>query len=141
MERFILVLEENPEQTILIQNAFQQDEFPCQVKVIDNGKTAIDFLYRRGEYSNAPRPDLILLDLHLPGKTGYEILTELKSDPQFRRIPIVVLTFSKQEEDVLQSYALQGNSYVIESSEHDQLTQTIQKIKDFWLGIVTLPLE
>lgn len=141
MERFILVLEENPEQTLLIQAAFQQDGFPCQVEAIDNGETAIDFLHRRGAYSNAPRPDLILLDLNLPEKSGQEILSELKSDPQFRRIPIVILTFSEQQEDIFQSYALQGNSYVIESSERDRLIQTIQRIKDFWLGIVTLPVE
>lgn len=141
MERFILVLEENPEQSLLIQTAFQQDGFPCQVEVIDNGETAIDFLHRRGTYSDAPRPDLILLDLNLPEKSGQEILTELKSDPQFRKIPIVILTFSEQQEDIFQSYALQGNSYVIESAERDRLIQTIQRIKDFWLGIVTLPLE
>lgn len=141
MERFILVLEENSEQTLLIQTAFQQDGFPCQVEAIANGKTAIDFLHRRGAYTDAPRPDLILLDLNLPEKSGQEVLSELKSDPQFRRIPIVILTFSKQQEDIFQSYALQGNSYVIESSERDQLVETIQRIKDFWLGIVTLPVE
>jgi chemotaxis family two-component system response regulator Rcp1 len=141
LERLILVLEENPEQAILIQNVFQQDEVPCRVEAIADGASAIDFLYRRGIYENAPRPDLILLDLDLPGKTGHEVLKELKSDPQFRRIPVIVLTFSEKKEDIFQSYVLQGNSYVIESSERDRLTEIIQRIKDFWLGIVTLPGE
>ncbi|MBD1843860.1 response regulator [Cyanobacteria bacterium FACHB-63] len=139
MERFILVLEENPEHTLLIQSAFQQDAF--QVEVIADGTSAINFLQRRGEYSEAPRPDLILLDLNLPGKPGQEILTEIKSDPKLRRIPVVILTSSDQEEDVFQSYALQGNSYVIKASDCDRLSQIVQRIKDFWLGIVTLPLE
>ncbi|MBD1825073.1 response regulator [Cyanobacteria bacterium FACHB-DQ100] len=139
VERFILVLEENPEHTLLIQSAFQQDAF--QVKVIADGTSAINFLQRRGEYSEAPRPDLILLDLNLPGKSGQEILTELKSDPKLRRIPVVILTSSDREEEIFQSYTLQGNSYVIKASDRDQLSQIIQRIKDFWLGIVTLPLE
>ncbi|MEP0983469.1 response regulator [Leptolyngbya sp. FACHB-17] len=139
MERFILVLEENPEHTLLIQSAFQQDAF--QVEVIADGTSAINFLQRRGEYSEAPRPDLILLDLNLPGKSGQEILTELKSDPKLRRIPVVILTSSDREEEIFQSYTLQGNSYVIKASDCDQLSQIIQRIKDFWLGIVTLPLE
>ncbi|MEP0919319.1 response regulator [Leptolyngbya sp. DQ-M1] len=139
MERFILVLEENPEHTLLIQSAFQQDAF--QVKVIADGTSAINFLQRRGEYSEAPRPDLILLDLNLSGKSGQEILTELKSDPKLRRIPVVILTSSDREEEIFQSYTLQGNSYVIKASDRDQLSQIIQRIKDFWLGIVTLPLE
>lgn len=141
VERFILVIEESPEQIRLIQDAFLQGTFPYRVEAIADGVKAMDFLYRRGEYVNAPRPDLILLDLDLPGKSGREILTELKSNPQLRRIPVVILTLSDHEEDIFKSYALQGNSYVIKSSDRDQLTQTVQRIKEFWLGIVTLPLE
>lgn len=141
IERFVLVLEGNPEQILLIQDAFQQGDFPYRLQAISDGNQALDFLYRRGEFANAPRPDLILLDLNLPGKDGREILTELKSNPQFRRIPVVVLTLSDREEDIFKSYEMQGNSYVVKSADLDRLHQIVRRVQEFWLGIVTLPLE
>ncbi len=140
-EHFILLLEENPEQVLLIQEAFQKDEVSYRVEAIADGIEALDFLHRRGKYTNAERPSLILLNLNLPGRNGREILEELKSSAQLRRIPVVILTESDQEEDILRSYALQGNSYVIKSLDRDRLHQIVQRIKEFWLGIVTLPLE
>jgi two-component system, chemotaxis family, response regulator Rcp1 len=141
VEHFILVLEENPEQALLIQSAFQEDAVSCRVEVIADGTEALNFLHRRGNYTTAKRPNLILLNLNLPGKNGREILEELKSSVQLRRTPVVILADSDDEEEIFRSYALQGNSYVIKSSERDRLHHIIQRIKEFWLGIVTLPLE
>lgn len=141
IERFVLVLEGNAEQVLLIQDAFRQGDFPYRLQAISDGNQALDFLYRRGEYANVPRPDLILLDLNLPGKDGREILTELKSNPQLRRIPVVVLTLSDREEDIFRSYEMQGNSYVVKSTDLDRLHQIVRRVQEFWLGIVTLPVE
>ncbi len=140
-ERLILVVQDNPEHTRLIKDALNERGGRHQVMALTDGVQAMDFLYRRGNYGGATRPDLILLDLNLPGKDGKEILAEIKADPQFRRIPIVVLTISANEEDIFRSYALQGNCYVIKSSDLDQLFQIVKRIEEFWLGIVTLPLE
>jgi chemotaxis family two-component system response regulator Rcp1 len=140
-ERFILVVEDNPDHIHLIETSFKESLVPHRLMAIADGQQAIDFLYRRGEHQTAPRPDLILLDLNLPGKNGWEILAEIKGDRQLRRIPIVVLTTSANEDDISRSYALQGNCYVIKSSNLDQLFQLVKRIEEFWLGIVTLPVE
>jgi two-component system, chemotaxis family, response regulator Rcp1 len=141
VERLILVLEANLDHAHLIKDAFQKSSVPHQVVAIADGVQAMDFLHRRGKYAEAHRPDLILLDLNLPEKDGKEILAEIKSTPHLRRIPIVVLTLSADEDDILRTYALQGNCYVIKSSDLDHLWQIIQRIEEFWLGIVTLPVE
>lgn len=140
-ERLILVLEDNPDHTRLIKDALNENSFQHQIVAIADGTQAMDFLHRRGEYVDAPRPDLILLDLNLPGKDGRELLAEIKADPRLRRIPIVVLTLSAAEEDIFKSYALQGNCYVIKSSDLEQLYQIVKHIKEFWFGIVTLPVD
>lgn len=140
-ERLILVLEDNPDHTRLIKDALNEKSFQHQIVAIADGTQAMDFLHRRGEYVDAPRPDLILLDLNLPGKDGRELLAEIKADPRLRRIPIVVLTLSAAEEDIFKSYALQGNCYVIKSSDLEQLYQLVKHIEEFWFGIVTLPVE
>ena len=137
----ILVLEGNPDHTRLIEDALNQNSGHRQIVAIADGIQAMDFLHRRGEYVDAPRPNLILLDLNLPGKDGREILAEIKADPQLRRIPIVVLTTCASEEDIFKSYTLQGNCYVIKSSEQAQLFGIVKRIEEFWLGIVTLSLE
>lgn len=143
-ERLILVIEENPQHAQLIQAALQADGEPHQLVVL-NDEEAIEFLHKQGKYSNASRPDLILLNLNASGnlsnQKGQEILADVKADPQLRRIPIIVLTTSDDEADILSSYALQGNCYVIKSVDLDQLSKAIKRIKAFWLGIVTLPLE
>lgn len=137
----ILVLEGNPDHTRLIEDALESNAVHRQIVAIADGIQAMDFLHRRGEYGDAPRPNLILLDLNLPGKDGREILAEIKADPQLRRIPIVVLTTCASEEDIFKSYTLQGNCYVIKSSEQAQLFGIVKRIEEFWLGIVTLSLE
>lgn len=140
-QRLILVVEDNPEHTHLIKDALTENSGRHQIVTIADGMEAMDFLHHRGNYKDATRPDLILLDLNLSGKDGRELIAEIKADPQLRRIPIVVLTISDHEEDIFQSYALQGNCYVIKSSDFEQLFQTVKRIEEFWLGIVTLPLE
>ncbi len=141
VERLILVVEDNPDHLRLIAEAITQNSGCHQIVAIADGSTAMDFLHRRGEYTDASRPDLILLDLNLPVKDGREILAEIKATPQLKRIPIVVLTLSNRQEDVLQSYALQGNCYVLKSTDLNQLSQIVKRIEEFWLGIVTLPVE
>ncbi|HEY9295237.1 MAG TPA: response regulator [Phormidium sp.] len=140
-ERLILILEDNPDHASLITNALTENSMQYQIVTIADGTQAMDFLHHRGEYADARRPDLILLDLHLPGKDGKEILAEIKADPQLWRIPIVVLTISQSEDDIFGSYALQGNCYVIKSHDLQHLTKIVKRIEEFWLRIVTLPLE
>ncbi|MDX2100648.1 MAG: response regulator [Leptolyngbyaceae cyanobacterium bins.59] len=140
-ERLILVVQENPEHRDVLEQVFAESAMPHRTITLPNGKQALDFLYRRGDYSEAPRPDLILLELNLPEKDGREILAEIKKNPQLRRIPIIILTVSDSKEDIFRAYALQGNCYVIKSSDLEQLALTARRIEEFWLGIVTLPLE
>lgn len=140
-DRLILVIADNPTHVHQIQTAFQDSEVPHHLVAIASVSEAIAFLRRQGDYSAASRPDLILLDLHLPDKHGRELLLEIKGDPKLRRIPIIVLTTSMEEDDILDSYALQGNCYVIKSSDLEQLFRVVKRIEEFWFGIVTLPVE
>jgi chemotaxis family two-component system response regulator Rcp1 len=137
----ILVIESNPDHVRLIQTALTQNSPQRQVISVGNGTQAINFLRRCGADKEVSRPDLILLDLNLPEQDGKEILMEIKTDAQLKRIPIVVLATSDSEEDIFRTYALQGNCYVIKSSDLDQLFQIVKRIEQFWLGIVTLPVE
>lgn len=139
-ERLILVVEDNLDHVRIITDAFAENP-KYQIVAIADGAQALEFLHRKGEYTTALRPDLILLDLNLPKKDGQAVLAEIKADPQLRRIPVVVLTLSADEEDVLKTYELQGNSYVIKSCDFEQLSQIVKRIEAFWLEIVTLPLE
>ncbi len=141
VERLILVIENNPDHLQQIQAALDRSEVRHQIVALADGSEALEFLHQRGIYREAVRPDLILLDLDLPGKGGREILIEIKSSSQLKRIPTVILTLSDRQEDVLTSYSLQGNSYVMKSADLDQLFQIVRRIEEFWLGIVTLPVE
>jgi len=140
-ERLILVVQDNPEHTDLIKGALNENSGRRKIVAISDGLQALDFLHRRGNYADARRPDLILMDLNLPEKDGRELLAEIKADQQLRRIPIVVLTISANEEDIFRSYELQGNCYVVKSCDLEQLFQLVKRIEEFWLGIVTLPVE
>ncbi|HEY9697763.1 MAG TPA: response regulator [Trichocoleus sp.] len=144
-ERLILVVEENPDHAQLIQAILQADEEPHQLMIVADETEAIEFLQGHGKYSNASRPDLILLNLNRAETSSslkeQKILADIKANPQLRRIPIIVLTTSDDEADIFSSYALQGNCYVIKSTDLNQLSALIKRIKAFWLGIVTLPLE
>jgi two-component system response regulator len=106
-----------------------------------DGVEAMAFLHREGRFADAPRPDLILLDLNLPKKDGREVLAEVKADEHLKRIPVVVLTTSKQDEDILRAYNLNANCYVTKPLDLDQFVHVVQSIDSFWLGIVALPEE
>jgi chemotaxis family two-component system response regulator Rcp1 len=140
-ERLILVIEDNPEHLHLIEGALKKSSVPHRIVAIANGTQAMDFLRHKGMYAEAKRPDLILLDLNLEGKDGREILADIKADPQLHRIPIVVLTSSNSTEDIFKTYKLQGNCYVMKSRDPEQLSEIVRRIEEFWLGIVTLPVE
>ncbi|WP_309729256.1 response regulator [Chamaesiphon sp. OTE_75_metabat_556] len=136
-ERSILLIDHDRDRAQLIETALQS--FQHRVMTIADGIEAIDFLNRRGDYVDAPRPDLILLELNLPGNDGQDLLAKIKTEPQLRRIPIVVLTTAASEADIFSTYLLQGNCHVIQSTDLDRLRQIVQRIEEFWFGIVTLP--
>jgi len=137
----ILLIEDSPSDATLTMQSLQQAKITNTLHWVETGEAAMDFLYQRGEYVNAPRPDLILLDLNLPGMDGREILAEVKADPNLRRIPVVVLTTSSDEADVLRSYDLNANCHVTKPFDVQRFIQVIQLISDFWLTAVNLPPE
>uniref|UniRef100_UPI0025B33281 response regulator n=1 Tax=Trichocoleus desertorum TaxID=1481672 RepID=UPI0025B33281 len=135
----IFLVEDNRADIRLIEEALKNSNVPHQVVAVRNGMDAMAFLRQEGEYVDAPRPDLILLDLNLPRKDGREVLAEIKADPNLKRIPVVVLTTSRNEEDISQSYDLHVNCYITKSRNLSQLFQIVKGIEEFWLGTVTLP--
>ena len=135
----ILLVEDNPGDVRLTREALTDAKVVNALHVVEDGVAALDFLYRRGEYANAPRPALILLDLNLPRKSGREVLAEIKQDAQLQRIPVVILTTSQSEEDVLRAYSLHANCYITKPVDFIQFTKIIKTLEDFWLTIVTLP--
>ncbi|MBD0269526.1 MAG: response regulator [Cyanobacteria bacterium Co-bin8] len=139
--RLVLVIDHHPEHVRVIDQALNESSGQYELVAIAEVAQALSFLNRQGAYTDAPRPDLILLDLDLPEKNGWEVLTAIKAAPHLRRIPIVVLTLADSEADVFDSYAMQGNCYVVKSADLNQLYHLVKRIEDFWLGIVTLPLE
>lgn len=138
---FILVLEGSPDHARLIEEVLCQAPGQREILTIANGQRAMNVLNRQGDDAQVPRPDLILLDLNLPDKDGREVLAEIKTNPQLKRIPTIVLTTSTDEDDIFRTYAQQGNCYVIKSQDLEQLSQVVKRIEEFWLGIVTLPGE
>ena len=135
----ILLVEDNADDADFTVEALQESQLPTNVHVAEDGVEALAFLRREGEYAAAPRPDLILLDLSMPRKNGFEVLDEVKADPSLRRIPIVVLTTSRAEKDILACYDLHANTYVTKPDTPDQLTTAVRKIEDFWLTVAQLP--
>ena len=137
----ILLVEDNPGDVRLIQEALRDGKVWNNPHVVTDGEAALDFVYRRGTFTDAPRPDMILLDLNLPKKDGREVLATIKGDPELKRIPVVVLTTSKEEEDGLRAYNLAANCYVTKPVEFEEFMKVIRAIEDFWLTIVALPRE
>ena len=137
----ILLVEDNPGDVRLTQEALRDAKVRNNMYVARDGEDATAFLRQAGEYADAPRPDLILLDLNLPKKNGREVLKEIKSDADMRRIPVVVLTTSRAEEDIIKAYDLNANCYVTKPVDLDQFVQVVRSIEDFWLTIVKLPPE
>lgn len=137
----IFLVEDNKADVRLVEEALKRSTIPNQVLSVRNGMDALAFLHQEGEYTDAPHPDLILLDLNLPKKDGREVLAEIKADPRLRRIPVVILTTSKNEEDVSHSYDLHVNCYITKSRNLTQLFQIVKGIEEFWLSTVTLPVN
>lgn len=135
----ILMVEDNPGDVRLTVEALKEGKVRNKLHVVEDGVEAMAFLRGEGEYADAPRPDLILLDLNLPRKDGREVLAEIKGDPNLRRIPVVVLTVSEANEDILKSYDLHANCYVTKPVDLDQFIVVVKSVEDFWLTIVKLP--
>lgn len=136
-----LLVEDNPGDVRLTQEALKECKLSNNLSVVGDGVEALAFLRREGKYADAPRPDVILLDLNLPRKGGREVLAEIKADPVLRRIPVVVITSSEAEQDVLASYDLHVNCYVNKPVDLDQFIKVVRSIGTFWLTIVKLPGE
>ena len=134
----ILLVEDSPSDVAMTLAALREGHIANDMHVAGDGETALDFLHRRGEFGDAPRPDLIRLDLNLPKRDGREVLAEVKADDSLRVVPVVVLTTSAAESDVLRMYKLHANSYITKPVDFDQFLSAIQHIEDFWLTLVRL---
>lgn len=135
----ILLVEDNPGDVRLTQEVFKESKIRNRLHVVKDGVEAMAFLRRQGKCTDGVRPDLILLDLNLPKKDGREVLAEIKADDDLKRIPVVVLTISKAEEDILRSYNLHANCYLNKPIEFEQFIKLVKYIEEFWLTIVKLP--
>ena len=135
----ILLVEDNPADVRLTQEALKEGRVLNRLHVVNDGEAAMDFLRHKGPFANSPSPDVILLDLNLPRKDGREVLQDVKNDPQLRRIPVIVLTTSDAETDILKTYDLHANCYVTKPVDLDHFLSVMQSIQDFWLSIVKLP--
>jgi CheY-like chemotaxis protein len=135
----ILLVEDNPGDALLTAEALQDGKIHIHLTVASNGEEALARLRRQGDFASAARPDLILLDLNLPRLSGRELLAEVKADDQLRRIPVVVLTSSQAEQDILASYDLNANCYVSKPVDLEQFIKVVRSIEDFWLTVVKLP--
>lgn len=138
--KIIFLVEDNKADIRLIEEALKNSSVPHQVVTARNGMDAMAYLRQEGEYADSARPDLILLDLNLPKKDGREVLAEIKADPHLKRIPVVVLTTSRNEEDIFQSYELHVNCYITKSRNLNELFKIVKGIEEFWLQTATLPL-
>ena len=137
----VLLVEDNPGDARLTMEAFREAKVRNDVRVVTDGVEALAFLRREDKYANAPRPDLILLDLNLPRKDGREVLEEIKSDENLRRIPVAILTTSRAERDILSSYDLHANCFVSKPVDFEEFIRVVRGIEDFWLSIVKLPMQ
>jgi CheY-like chemotaxis protein len=135
----ILMAEDNSTDVMLTKEALAHAKVLNSLHVVDDGEEALDFLYRRGKHAKAPHPDLILLDLNMPRKNGQEVLAEIKRDNKLKHIPVVILTTSKADEDVVKAYGLYANCYVIKPVDFDVFAEVVRSIQQFWFSVVTLP--
>jgi len=137
----ILLVEDNPGDVRLTLEALREGKVRNALHVVRDGVEAMAFLCRDGEFADRPRPDIILLDLNLPKKDGREVLAEIKASEELRRIPVVILTTSSAEEDVVRTYDLHANCYITKPVDLDQFIKVVKSIEEFWLTIVKLPVE
>ena len=135
----ILLVEDNPGDVRLTQEAFKEGRIVNGLHVVMDGVEAMAFLQREGEYADAPRPDIILLDLNLPKKDGREVLAEIKDDDKLKSIPVIILTTSDAEEDIIRTYNHHANCYITKPVDLEQLINVVRSIEDFWLTVVKLP--
>jgi CheY-like chemotaxis protein len=137
----ILLVEDNPGDIELTREALKNHKVLNNLSVVEDGEAALAFLKREGSYAGVPRPDLVLLDLNLPKIDGKEVLAEIKADQVLKRIPVVVLTTSQDEEDILKSYNLHANCYITKPIDFNKFVKVVKGIEDFWMSIVLLPPE
>jgi two-component system response regulator len=137
----ILLVEDSPTDVLLAQEALEHAKVLNTLHIVNDGVEALAFLRRQPPYENVPRPDLILLDLNLPRKDGREVLADIKNDELLKRIPVVVLTTSRAEEDIFKAYGLHANCYVTKPVDFDQFAEVVKAIESFWFTIVALPPE
>lgn len=137
----ILLVEDNPADVRLTMEALKESKIHNKLNVVENGIEAMDYLRQKGQFSDASLPDIVLLDLNLPKKDGREVLQEIKGDESLRRIPVVILTTSQAEQDIMKAYDLYANCYIQKPVDLDQFLRVIRSIEDFWLTIVKLPRE
>ena len=137
----ILLVEDSPTDALLAKEALGDSKIVNNLHIVPDGVEAMAFLRAEGKYKNAPRPTIILLDLNLPKKDGREVLAEVKNDEKLKRIPVVVLTTSKNEADVMQAYGLHANCYIVKPVNFEQFTRVVKSIETFWFEVVTLAVE
>lgn len=135
----ILLVEDNPADIRLTQEAFKETSIPHLIHVVRDGAEALAFLKQQARYTTAPRPDIVLLDLNLPKKDGREVLMFIKQTPEYKRIPVVILTTSKTEEDIAHTYEHHANCYITKPTDLDEFIDAIKSIESFWLSVVELP--
>jgi len=137
----ILLVEDNPTDVLITREGLFSAKVFNTLHVADDGVEAMEFLRREGKFGDAPRPDLVLLDLNMPRKNGQEVLAEIKADDSLKNIPVVILTTSQAKDDVVKAYGLHANCYINKPVDFDAFTKVVQTIKDFWFCVVTLPLD
>lgn len=137
----ILLVEDSKSDAVLISETLSESKFLNQLSIVRDGVEATDYLYQRGKYQDVTRPDLILLDLNLPKKNGRELLAEIKADDNLKTIPIVILTTSSDETDILKSYQLHANCYLVKPVDLEKFVEVVKSIENFWLALVELPLH
>ncbi len=135
----ILMVEDNPDDVELTVEALKDARVANHLTVVQDGEEALSYLRCRGKYAQAVRPDLILLDLNMPRKNGRDVLRDIKNDPKLKRIPVVILTTSQAEEDILHTYDLHANCYITKPVDFNQFLKVVRSIEDFWLTVVKLP--
>ena len=137
----ILLVEDNPGDVRLTEEAFKKGKITNTLHVVTDGIEALDFIYQRDDYADAPRPDIILLDLNLPRKNGDEVLAEIRDDDDLPYIPVIILTSSEADEDVVKSYDLSANAYLTKPVNPGEFIETVQVVEAFWIEVVQLPTE
>jgi CheY-like chemotaxis protein len=135
----ILLVEDNPDDILLTKEVFREGKMKNRLHVAEDGEKAMQFLLNQGKFADAPRPDIILLDLNLPGKDGREILSEIKEDQNLKSIPVIILSTSNDEEDITRMYEHHANAYLTKPIDLDRFINLIRTFEDFWLTIVKLP--